>query len=159
MRQLRQACGGMLAAVVALVSPHAVAAPASTSQAGPEVGPTLQELPPQRLAKGQCALAVWTLSDRRRVFMTLNNPAVGKLQINGATREVPRQGQAGAVVYGHAEHQTFAGDDITLTLDVVFDPDRRLLGGAMIRQGTLELRAASGWATMMPVGGLVACEP
>jgi hypothetical protein len=149
-----------LSGFAALTTLHAAtAAPGRGAPSPAEATPALQELPPQRLATGQCALVAWTLSDRRRVFMALSNPAVARLQIDGATRELPRQAQEGAVIYGHAARQTFADAGMTLTLDVEFDPDRRLLGGATIRRGALELKAASGWATIMPIGGLVACEP
>ena len=124
-----------------------------------EASVALQELPTQRLAKGQCALVAWRLSDRVRIFMALSEPAVGRLQIGGGTREFPRVAQDGQVVYGHAAQQTFAGRGLTVSIEDEFDAERRLLGGAMIRQGTLELKDGSGWTTMTPIGGLVACEP
>lgn len=151
--------GVLLGGFAALATLPAAAAQAPSAVASAESIPALQELPPQRLVKGQCALVAWRLADRRRIFMALAEPAVGRLQIGGATRDLPRQAQDGPVAYGHAARQTFADGGLSVTLDVEFDSERRLLGGALIRQGTLELKAASGWSTLTPVGGLVACEP
>ena len=161
---LRPRLGGagvLLGGFAGLATLQAAAAQAPTAVASAlgEATSALEELPPQRLAKGQCALVAWRLSDRRRVFMALAEPAVGRLQIGGATRDLPRKRQDGPVAYGHAARQTFTDGALSVTLDVEFDTERRLLGGAMIRQGTLELKVASGWSTLTPVGGLVACEP
>lgn len=160
MRQTRRSSFWVwLGGCVALATLQTAAAQAPISEAAPEAAVVLQELPTQRLAKGQCALVAWRLSDRTRIFMALSEPAVGRLQIGGATREFPRVAQDGQVVYGHAARQTFVGRGLTVNLDAEFDSERRLLGGAMIREGTLELKDGSGWTTMTPIGGLVACEP
>lgn len=148
-----------LAGCAALATLQTAAAQAPIRPASAQATAVLQELPTQQLAKGQCALVAWRLADRTRIFMALSEPAVGRLQISEATRELPRTAQEGQVVYGHAARQTFVGGGLTVSLEAEFDAGRRLLGGAMIRQGTLELKDGSGWTTMTPIGGLVACEP
>jgi hypothetical protein len=119
----------------------------------------LQELPPQTLAAGQCALVLWTrTTPARRVFMALNNPAGAKVQVDGRTVALARTGWDGEAVFGHSPKQAFAGGGWTLSVSVDFDTRSGLVGGAVAPSGTLELRDAKGWSILQSVAGMVACQ-
>jgi hypothetical protein len=119
----------------------------------------LQELPPQTLDKGQCALALWTrTTPARRVFMAFSTPAAAKVQAGGRTLTLPRTAWDGEAVFGHYPRQTYAGSGWTLRVTVEFDARSGLVGGAVAPSGAIELTDAQGLSLVVPVAGLVACQ-
>lgn len=129
---------------------------------GPSARPAspvaLQELPPQSLSGGGCAMVVWRLADRRRVLIALGDPARARVQVSGKVRELPRRSKSGAEIFGLAEQQRFGADDVEVALEVAFDRERRIPGGVLISSGTLTYAASSGWESLTPVAGLIACD-
>lgn len=119
----------------------------------------LQELPTQKLASGQCALVLWTrTAPARRVFMAVSEPAGAKVQSGGRTVDLARSGASGEAVYGHFPEETFAGGGWEVKATVGFDTKGALVGGALVPSGSLEVRDARGWTTVLPVAGMVACQ-
>ncbi len=150
------AIGGACVAVsLGAASPAlAEAAPARTG------GLPLEALPTQALASGQCALFLWArTTPPRRVFMALQDPAVARIRINGRSVDLPRTAAEGESAYGHAPMQRYEGEGITLTMTIQMDARSGLVGGAVIPTGSLEYRDAKGWETVIPVAGMVGCQP
>jgi len=128
--------------------------------AAPAGGLPLQELPPQKLAKGECALVVWTHAPQaRRVAMILDGPPRARVRLDGRTRELARTSAEGAAVAGQTARQAYAGEGVTLSLDLDMAGQRPVPGGVAIPDGALDYRDPSGWSVVVPVGGLIACEP
>lgn len=148
--------GGACAALCCAASSPvwAEAAPAPTG------GLPLEALPTQTLASGQCALFLWArTTPPRRVFMALQDPAVARIRIDGRSVDLPRVGAEGESAYGHAPVQRYEGEGITLTMTIQMDARSGLVGGAVIPTGSLEYRDARGWETIIPVAGMVGCQP
>lgn len=143
-------------ATTALILAGALAAPQARSA---EAELALQELPTQKLAPGQCALVLWTrTAPARRVFMAVTEPAGARLQSAGRTVELLRTASSGEAVYGHFPEETFAGGGWEVKATVSFDTKGALVGGALAPSGSLEVRDARGWTTVVPVAGMVACQ-
>ncbi len=150
------AIGGALAAIccVAASPAFAEAAPAPTG------GLPLEALPTQTLAGGQCALFLWArTTPPRRVFMALQDPAVARIRVDGRSVDLPRMAAEGENAYGHAPMQRYEGEGIVLTMTIQMDARSGLVGGAVIPTGSLEYRDARGWETIIPVAGMVGCQP
>lgn len=148
--------GGACAAICCAASSPAwaEAAPAPTG------GLPLEALPTQTLASGQCALFLWArTTPPRRVFMALQDPAVARIRIEGRSVDLPRVAAEGESAYGHAPVQRYEGEGITLTMTIQMDARSGLVGGAVIPTGSLEYRDARGWETIIPVAGMVGCQP
>lgn len=158
---------GALLGLAAGLSLAACAGGAPTASEGPSspaatqtVGVQLMELPPQRLTSGQCALALWSRTTKpERVLMAFNEPAVARIQVQGRTMDVPLVSREGRQSFGHFPVQVYANERLTLTVRVNFEPRDQLIGGAVARNGAIEIVDAQGWSAAIPVGGIVACEP
>lgn len=150
------AIGGALAAICCASSSPALAeaAPAPTG------GLPLEALPTQTLASGQCALFLWArTTPPRRVFMALQDPAMARIRIDGRSVDLARTAAEGEGAYGHAPMQRYEGEGITLTMTIQMDARSGLVGGAVVPTGSLEYRDARGWETIIPVAGMVGCQP
>lgn len=120
----------------------------------------LQTLPPQRLAPGQCAMVLWRKSaGSPRIFMGFSEPAIARVRINGKDVDLARTDAEGERAFGHSPRQTYQGGGLTLTVDVEIDPDRGLLAGAVVPSGVLDFRQEGAASLILPVGGLIACQP
>lgn len=119
----------------------------------------LGDVPPQRLDPGQCGLALWTLAPAgRRIFWADAVPPVARIVLDGRERALPRTGEEGRAAFGFAPHSRYAGDGLSLTVDIEPEARGNLLGGAVVRAGTVALTTADGTETVLPVTGLVACR-
>ena len=120
----------------------------------------LQTLPPQQLAPGQCALVLWRKSaTAQRVFMAFSTPPVARVRLAGKDVELARTDAEGELVFGHRPRQVYQGDGVTISVDLEIDPDRGLLSGAVVPAGVIDLRRQGGALVILPVGGLIACQP
>ncbi|MBY0562964.1 MAG: hypothetical protein K2P58_02160 [Hyphomonadaceae bacterium] len=120
----------------------------------------LETLAPQPLNPGQCGLFLWAQGSQEPafVFVSYNRPAEAIVRPNGRERRLARTAGEGATVSGVFESQAFSDGRMTLSVDVTFDPERELHGGAVVDRGVLRLRDQDGWETVIPVGGLAACQ-
>ena len=91
--------------------------------------------------------------------MALQDPAVARIRIEGRSVDLPRTAAEGESAYGHAPMQRYEGEGITLTMTIQMDARSGLVGGAVIPTGSLEYRDAKGWETVIPVAGMVGCQP
>lgn len=117
-------------------------------------------LAPQPLDPGACGMYLWAQSAGDPVFVlaALTAPPRARVRVNGRDRDLARTAAEGQAAHGHFEQQTFSDGRLTLTVDVTFDLQRRMSGGAPIERGVIRVTDREGWETLIPVGGLVACE-
>jgi len=149
---MKQAVAAAALLIATVAGPTYAAAP-------PAREASLQELPPQTLSAGQCALALWTReSPAKRVFMAFNRPAVARIQTGGRTQELALKSRDGAETYGHSTRETFQGGGAEVTTEIEIEPRGGLLSGAVVSSGTLEYKDPAGWSVVLPVAGLLACQ-
>lgn len=143
-----------LAATAALAAPKTQNAPAPN-----DGGVPFGELAQQKLAPGQCALFLWAnTSPARRILMATQNPASARVVMKGKTIDLPLTAWDGEQVMGLYEQQTFSGEGLTLTVRFRGEAANGLIGGMMARDGSVELKDAAGWETVVPAAGLIACQ-
>jgi hypothetical protein len=122
----------------------------------------LQELPPQRLAPGACAMALWDQASSTRVAMIIRSekaPAELRLKIDEVETSlalVP-DSAAGEAVLGFAQGARFQGLGLSAVyqVEIALSPNGK---GAAVRGGVLSVRIEGGEERVMPVAGLIGCE-
>lgn len=131
--------------------------PAGTVDAGSFEFSTL---PPQRLERGQCGMFLWAQTPHQPVFVlaAFDNPAEVRVSIDKRERNLPRTAFEGERMAGHFERQTYSDGRVTMRIEVQFDEEREIRGGAMVRQGVLRVTDREGWETIIPVGGMIGCQ-
>jgi len=127
--------------------------------ADPTGMPALAELPTQQLARGQCALALWSRNATPvRFVVTLDQPAVARVSVKGRVVELARVAQSGQSIHGHFPEQHYRGEGISLGVSFVGDDARQLAGGAVVSSAIVEYDDPSGWTSVIPAVGLIACQ-
>lgn len=120
----------------------------------------LQEVAPQRLSAGQCALVLWTKAQPPlRVLVAFSDPSVARVKVGGKTIDLPQTNRGGEVAFGHAPRQRFEGENMAIAFNLEFETRRGLVGGVIAPSGTLEVQTRQGWSAITPVAGIVACQP
>lgn len=119
-----------------------------------------EALDPQPLPAGACGMFLWARSAGEPVFIlaAFAQPPEARVKLQGRERRLVRSAAEGAAASGHFERQTYTDGRLTLTVDVNFDTDRRIVDGVAIERGVIRVSDRDGWQTIIPVGGLVACE-
>lgn len=151
----------MTLAAVALTATTALAAPKTQKAPAPnDGGVPFGELAQQQLAPGQCALFLWAnTSPARRILMATQNPASARVVMKGKTLDLPLTAWDGEQVMGLYQEQTFSGEGLTVTVRFRAEAPRGLVGGVVARDGSVELKDATGWETVVPAAGMIACQP
>jgi|GEM_PF-633937 len=139
------------------------AAPATDSAAQTAQTQSLPQrvgtLPPQVLQDGACGMFLWARGSRARlVFFTSNTDNEGHIVLDGRDVGLPRSVADGDFLFGQYTRQQFAGDALTLSLSVQPDPESRMIGGTVVRHGTLRIEDRAGWSLVLPVAGMIACK-
>lgn len=151
----------------ALAAVAAAAALIGTAVAAPDTRQTLQAgdvrfeaLPPQELPRGRCGLFLWARTTSPMLLMTVmgEEDSAARVRTDGSQRSLPRTQFEGTPVHGQFERQTFSDGRLTLEVDLHFDETRPIRDGAIIRDGVVRVVNRAGWKTILPVGGLVACQ-
>lgn len=132
---------------------------AATAVADPMGAPALAELPTQLLARGQCALVLWSRNSMPvRFVVTLDQPAVARVSVKGRVVELARVGQSGQSIHGQFPEQQYRGEGISLEVSFVADDARQLAGGAVVSSAVVEYVDPAGWTSIIPAVGLIACQ-
>ncbi len=132
----------------------AVAPPVATSDV-PADG-----LPPQRLAPGECGLFLWGMSAPRKfVFFSEGTSGEALVLIEDEPKTL-KMTSAGGDVFGQfltemGFQDAAAGTKVAVTLN----PGEPLEGGQRIDSGSVLMRKADGWETVLPVTGVRVCMP
>ena len=117
-------------------------------------------LRPQQLREGQCGLFLWTRSEERElVFFGNGARAEGKMMIAGEETTYTRVSAEGGAVFGQHPRQKFQSGDVTITLILEIEGRTNMTGGAVVPRGSLRFEQKGGWKLVLPVGGLIACQP
>lgn len=120
---------------------------------------SLSELPTQQLAKGQCALVLWSHgSPPGRILLALDRPAVARVQIDGKQLELTRVSQSGQPLYGQFPEQRYQGGGLSIGVSFAPDTARDLTGGAVVSSAVVEYIDAEGWTAIIPASGLIGCQ-
>lgn len=137
--------------------------PTGAGQAVPQGAPNenpIGELPGQTLAPGACGMFLWHRKPRAElVFFGLGEQGVARMSIEGQVVDLATRSTAGRRAFGQPEQQVFrhAGYNIELQVDLGGRSD--LIGGTKVEQGRLRVSHARGWSLVMPVAGIIACQP
>ncbi|MGE0046961.1 MAG: hypothetical protein AB7J28_01425 [Hyphomonadaceae bacterium] len=119
----------------------------------------LTALSPQPLEPGRCGLFLWSRSEQPAfVFVAYDQPAEARVRAGERSLSLPRTDFSGERQSGHFEHQTFSDGRLTLAVDLRFDPERQIRSGTVVESGVIRVRNREGWETVVPVGGMVACQ-
>lgn len=120
-----------------------------------------EELPAQPLTPGSCAMFLWAQSAGEPVFVlaAYAQPAEARVRIDGRDRTLRRASAEGQSASGHFERQTYVDRGVSITVDVEFARDRPMVDGAALERATLRVTDDDGWETIIPVGGLIGCQP
>jgi hypothetical protein len=147
-------------AAAALAASAALPALADEPRRSPPPDIRFEALSPQPLERGRCGLFLWARSSTPPILlMTVSDdPSAARVRANGSQRNLPRTRFAGTPVHGQFERQTFSDGRLTLELEVQFDEERPIRDGAIVKQGVVRVFNPGGWETVMPVGGMVACQ-
>jgi hypothetical protein len=150
--------GQVLIAVLACAS--LIAAARGETRAAVQAGDVrFEELPPQSLERGRCGLFLWARTAQPVLLMAVvDEPSAARVRMDGSQRMLPRTRFDGAPAFGQFERQTFSDGRLTLEVDVQFDAERNIRDGAIVREGVVRVLSGGGWQTILPVGGLVACQ-
>lgn len=132
----------------------------STMQAADPTGaPPLAELPTQQLSRGQCALVLWSRNATPvRFLVTLDQPAVAHVMVQGRIVQLARVQQTGQSLYGQFPQQHYRGEGISLQVSFARTDARELAGGAVVSSAVVEYVDAAGWTSIIPSAGLIACQ-
>jgi hypothetical protein len=157
---MRMAVAGLAAlglAACAPAQPQTETAPAAASDQS--LGQRLGVLPPQELEAGACGLFLWARGSRANlVFFTSDSNNQGHIVFDDRAIALPRTLADGELLFGQYTRQQFAGEALILRLAVQPDRDSRMIGGTVVRHGTLSIEDAKGWSIVMPVAGMIACK-
>lgn len=141
--------------VLAIAAALFVASPVAAQSRGL----VFEELAAQRLEREQCGLFLWTLSERPQlILVAFDNPTGAAVQLEGRERYLGRTQFSGERVSGIFERQVFEGAGLSIQVEVTFDASRPVRDGALVQQGFITATDRDGWQTVVPVGGLSACQ-
>ncbi len=127
------------------------------AQAAPELG----VLPPQTLAKGQCAMFLWDRSSGERIAMVRGGGGTMLLQRKAGPAVLAAEAAAPAnaetpPVLGFAPRARFADGEGSAAIDLVITANQGG-PGATVRDGVLTITGQDGVALVVPVAGLIGC--
>lgn len=116
-------------------------------------------LPPQKLKQGTCGLFLWARKvDANLVFFGYGAQGGARMILNGEPVDLTRTAANGAALYGQYARQIYAHEGRTISLNLEFEQRSEVADGAIVRKGRLRFEDETGWAYVVPVGGLVACQ-
>ncbi len=149
-------------ALVALTAPVALAQRGRAQSAGTiEAGQLRFEgIGPQNLTPGMCGLFLWARASLNPVLIAAAFDTTGEMvmRINGRERRLQRTAFEGANQFGHFAKTTYEDRNAHIELEVSFDTSRPIQDGAMVERAVLRVRDDEDWESVIPVGGMAACQ-
>lgn len=116
----------------------------------------LDELPPQPLAKGSCALFLWDRASQQRVVMATAAPAQILVMRGGKPVLLSRSGATGTAVLGFAPHAEYGDGAGQIAIDITITPAEG--GGGVVRDGAITVTTGDGSSIVAPVAGIIGCR-
>lgn len=133
--------------------------PASAAPAGVQDVPS-DGLPPQRLSPGECGLFLWGMSAPRKfVFFSEGTSGEALVLIEDLPKVVTMTSAGGDVFGQFLTEMSFQDTAASTRIGVTLNPGEPLEGGQRVESGSLLIRKADGWETVLPVTGVRACMP
>ena len=122
-------------------------------------GIKLEALSAQKLSPGRCGLFLWSRTQQPVFIMfAYESPAGATVRIGGRDRQLVRKTTDGERVFGHFEKQTFSSNQYSFDVELTYDTSRPIQDGAIIKQGVMRTTDKQGFATVLPVGGMIGCQ-
>jgi len=118
--------------------------------------PGLDELPPQTLPKGSCALFLWDRANQQRVVMATAAPAQILVKRGGKPALLALSGSTGTAVLGFTPHATYGDGAAQIALDITIVPAEG--GGGVVRDGAITVTTGDGSSIVAPVAGIIGCN-
>jgi hypothetical protein len=137
-----------------------MAAPAGAQTRAVQAGELrFEALAPQELEAGRCGLFIWARGeDPVFILMALDEPAEARVRTEGRNRSLARTEFSGRPAFGHFENETYSDGRVSLSLDMHFDLERPLRAGTVVDHGVARVTDREGWVTVLPIGGMIACQ-
>ena len=118
-----------------------------------------RSFPTQVLAQGQCALVLWSRNSTPvRFAVMLDQPAVARVSMKGRVVELARVSQNGQSIHGQFPEQHYRGEGMSLEVSFVPEDARQLAGGAVVSSAVVEFDDPTGWTSIIPSVGVIACQ-
>lgn len=124
-------------------------------------GPSLQAMAPPPLARGVCAVFLWSRQagarDQALLGAVAIAPPTARIQpANGPAVSLPRVAESGERAPGYYERQVFRGAGVTLEVRLRFA--REPSGPPTPQTGLAIVTDARGWRSVTPVRGDLVCQ-
>ena len=113
----------------------------------------------QTLASGECGLFLWTVSEPRSfVFFSKAGAASALVFLDGETASMSQASAEGAIFGQFMTEITYVASNENVTLIVYIEPGTLLEQGQRTKTARLTFTNSEGWETIVPVGGVRACQ-
>jgi len=163
---IKSACAALMVASLAAcatdgaVPQRVTAAKPTTAQhaAAKAIDSHFGTLAPRQMAAGQCAMFLWVRNAERKLVFYGSAAGEARAVLDGREVGMTRTSINGHEAFGQYEDQTYTYEGQRIQVRVDFERRAGMERGVVVPQGTLRLQQADGWETVLPVGGLVACE-
>ncbi len=117
-------------------------------------------LPPQSLSPGACGLFLWIRQVQARfIFFSHGFEGAARMQLDGETVDLTRVSASGVAFSGIYSDQQFTAGAYRIALQVEIEEREEVIAGAVIRRGLIRVQDGVGQSVVMPVGGLIGCQP
>lgn len=113
----------------------------------------------RKMEEGECGLFLWAaVPDRQLVFFQRGSTDQAEMSLDGTIRQFTRVRAEGSPIFGLFPSQSFREQDIDLTLSLSEANIEPVTKGAVIRRASLRVAEKQGWAVVLSVAGLIACQ-
>jgi len=131
----------------------------AASRLSSEIRPSqpADELPPQRMARGECGLFLWSRDDSPRfIFFSGFSGSGARMILDGRIVELERRDAFASAARMPLE-QSYATATGRL-IEVKLTPGESLDGGVRIPAASISAEQEDGWSRVTPAVGMTACQ-
>ncbi|MGV6821022.1 MAG: hypothetical protein ACWA5T_11070 [Parvularcula sp.] len=127
-------------------------------------GPDLGGISQYGIPPGRCGMILYTRSGSRAVpIFRSTDDGAGLMDVDGELRGLELVGRAGETRMNIPSDQFFTANADeparNLTVAVRTHWGQGFPSGSYVKDGTLTIKAASGWSRVVPVAGIAGCKP
>ena len=114
----------------------------------------------QALPPTGCAAYLWNTGEPRQlVAMATAEPGTLRLSLDGKTVDLPRTTAEGAAARGLAALSRYQAGDVSAALELAAIERPDLRDGALAPEAMLTVERSGKDAIIMPVAGIIGCQP